>query len=77
MSLYSLAQEVVALFGTVTAEALSLAHFIGGIMHSPNHCFAERESYIAYSKADNRSVRFFLLKYRNTFSYLAEEVAFL
>ena len=77
MSCYNLAEEVIALLGTVSAEALRPAHFISGRVQSLHHRLSEREGDVAYAEAYHRPFGLSLLERRNTFSYLAEEVAFL
>ena len=45
------AQKVVSLLGTVTAESLLPAHFVDRLVHSFDYCRNERQSHVAYAKS--------------------------
>ena len=48
-----LAQEVVALFGTIASETLGGAHLVGSLMHSLDDSWCERACDITYTEADD------------------------
>ena len=72
----SLSQKIIALLGTVAAEGLSLAHFIGCSVHSLYDSFPERKCYITYAKTYYRSFGVFLFKSADALCDIAEQITF-